>query len=131
MSRPDWDAYYLGIARAVAARADCTRRQVGAIVVVDHVVVATGYNGAPPGAPGCLSAGACPRGKQDAAMVAPGSSYDTGPGSCIAIHAEANALLRAGLAARGATLYVTDAPCDGCSRLIAGSGIARVLTASR
>ncbi|MFI5840538.1 deoxycytidylate deaminase [Catenuloplanes sp. NPDC051500] len=127
MTRPSRDDYYLGIARAVAARADCTRRLVGAIVVTDNVVVSTGYNGAPAGQPGCLTAGACPRGRLSYDQVAAGDSYSSGAGTCIAVHAEANALLRAGLASRGATLYLTDAPCDGCSRLLAGAGIARVV----
>lgn len=125
--RPTWDAYYLGIARAVSARADCTRRKVGAIVVKGDRIVSTGYNGAPAGRPGCLSAGACPRGRMSAAEVAPGSSYDTGPGACIALHAEQNAILRAGLECRGAVLYLTDPPCDGCARLIEGAGFARVV----
>ncbi|WP_203834175.1 deoxycytidylate deaminase [Actinoplanes campanulatus] len=120
--------YYLGIAAAVAARADCTRRQVGAIVVQGDRIAGTGYNGAPAGVPGCLSAGACPRGRLTAEQLAPGSSYDTGAGSCHALHAEQNAVLRAGYdGCRGSTLYLTHPPCDGCARLIAGAGIARVV----
>lgn len=125
--RPDWDTYYLQIARAVSARADCTRRKVGAIIVKGDRIVSTGYNGAAAGRPGCLTAGACPRGRLSVHEVAPGSSYDTGSGACIALHAEQNAILRAGLDARGATLYVTYTPCDGCSRLIEGVGISRVV----
>lgn len=125
--RPDWDTYYLQIARAVSARADCTRRKVGAILVFGDDIIATGYNGAPSGEPGCLSAGACPRGRLSTVDIAPGSSYDTGPGSCIALHAEQNAIIRAGRRSRGATLYVTDEPCEGCARLIRGSGISRVV----
>lgn len=128
--RPDWDEYFLGIAKAVSLRADCTRRQVGAVIVdAQHRILSTGYNGAPAGEPGCLTAGACPRGLQSLESVSPGSSYDTGAGSCIAVHAEANALLYAdGWHLRGATLYCTDEPCGGCARLIAGAGIARVVT---
>lgn len=125
--RPDWDTYYLQIARAVSARADCTRRKVGAIIVSGDRIVSTGYNGAPSGKPGCLTSGACPRGLLDVQQVAPGSSYDTGAGSCIALHAEQNAILRAGLDSRGSTLYITDEPCGGCARLIEGAGIARVV----
>ncbi|MDH6462047.1 dCMP deaminase [Micromonospora sp. A200] len=131
MSRKDWDEYYLDIAHAVAARADCTRRQVGAVIVnADHRQIGQGYNGAPPGEPGCLTAGACPRGRFGSDVVPPGSSYDTGPGSCISVHAEVNALLDAGgrAACLGATLYVTDAPCDGCARIVRAAGIARVVT---
>jgi dCMP deaminase len=128
--RPDWDPYFLGNACAVATRADCTRRKIGAVIVdTDHRVLGQGYNGAPPGRPGCLSMNACPRGQMTVEEVIPGSSYDTGAGSCIAVHAEINAILDAGgrRACRGATLYITDKPCDGCARIIEAAGIARVV----
>lgn len=155
--RLDWDDYYLRIADDVALRADCTRRKVGAVLVAkDNRIVSTGYNGSPPGKPGCLSDGACPRGrhykkvkwidegpfeialgKQEtcacgsawpcAKAVKPGSSYDTGAGACIALHAEQNCLLRAGTSAAGGTLYITDEPCGGCRKLIEGAGVARVV----
>lgn len=125
--RPDWDTYYLQIARAVSARADCTRRKVGAIIVLGDDIVSTGYNGAPKGDPGCLSSGACPRGQLSNLELAPGSSYDTGTGACIALHAEQNAIIRAGRLCRGATLYITHEPCDGCARLIKGAGISRIV----
>lgn len=124
--RPTWDEWGLELARTVALRADCSRRQVGAVLMTpDHSVVATGYNGAPAGQPGCLTAGACPRGRSD---VAPGSSYDTGVGACIALHAEQNALLRASWSSmKGSTLYITDKPCDGCWRTISGTPIRNVV----
>ena len=148
--RPPWPAYYLGIADSVAVRADCTRRKVGAIVVRDNDIISTGYNGSPPGEPGCLSDGACPRGRHYKSpqlcgmdgswlgrevcacgkpwpcdeSVAPGSSYDTGAGTCIALHAEQNALIRAGDRAQGAILYCTEEPCEACMRLVRGAGIA-------
>lgn len=156
MTRPSWDAYFLGVAEAVAVRADCTRRRIGAVIVdPDHRIVSTGYNGAPSGQSGCLSAGACPRGLHyavkeetftDGHPVPPGwqqrryvcacgdpwpcsssvdhgSSYDTGAGSCIAVHAEANALLYARTSVVGCTVYVTDEPCDGCRRLMAAARV--------
>lgn len=119
---PSFDSYFMGIAYAVSTRADCERRKVGAVVVKDRRIRATGYNGAPAGDPGCES---CPRRTSD---VDPGSSYDTGPGQCVAVHAEANALLycnREDLV--GATLYLTTDPCDGCLKLIKASGISRVV----
>jgi dCMP deaminase len=151
--RPGWSEYFLGIADAVSARGDCTRRQVGAVLVDPdtHDLIETGYNGMPARMPGCLSAGACPRGRHYKLTapnaygvdcyscacgwrewpcpdtVAPGSSYDTGPGACGAVHAEANALLRAGKNARGAHLYLTTEPCDGCMKLIRGAGVMRVI----
>lgn len=153
--RATWDDYFLGITRAVAVRADCTRRAVGAVIVdTDHRIIGTGYNGSPPGGPSCLK-GECPRGQHFAACagdskclhkpgfcnprcacgntwpcpesVAPGSSYDTGPGQCEAVHAEANALLFSRTSVKGAALYCTDEPCGGCMRLIKGAGIIRVI----
>lgn len=124
MSRPNWDEYFLGIATAAAKRSDCERSQVGAVVVKDRRVRATGYNGAPAGAPGCDT---CPR---RVAEAVPGvSSYSSGPTRCVSVHAEANALLycdREDLI--GATLYITREPCADCSKLIAASGIEKVVT---
>lgn len=123
-TRPTWDEWGVELAMTVARRADCTRRQVGAVIMTaDHRIVATGYNGAPAGLPGCLTSGACPRGRSN---VAPGSSYDTGAGACIALHAEQNAVLRASWQDMvGSTLYVTDEPCEGCYRTIIGTPIER------
>lgn len=148
--RPDWDDYFLTIARAVSRRADCTRRLVGAVLVdpETHDIIQTGYNGAPPGEPGCLTAGACPRGQhyigehrdpsgnQLCACGRPWpcelavdsyAPYDAGPGMCIAIHAEENCLLRAGKLARGTYMYVTHCPCHVCIRLLTGAGVSRVI----
>lgn len=124
--RPDWDEWAFGIARAVSLRGDCTRRQVGAVILgPNHEPISFGYNGAPSGAPGCLSDGACPRATSG---VPAGSSYDTGPGACISIHAEANALLWAGQSRlQGATMYVTEKPCDGCWKLIYATPIGCVV----
>lgn len=121
MSRPDWTTYWLDVARAVSARADCSRRQVGAIIVDErNRIVSSGYNGSPPGGPSCL-AGECPRG---ASGVPPESSYDTGPGACIAVHAEANAIIYGDPSRmRNGTVYCTDKPCTGCQRLIDGMGL--------
>lgn len=123
MGRPSWDEYFLGIAKAVSLRADCTRRQVGAVIVVGGRIVSTGYNGAPAGAPGCLSDGACPRGK----LSVQEQPRDFGYGNCDAVHAEANAILYAYRDLRGATLYCTDKPCVDCAKLIAGAGIKEVV----
>jgi dCMP deaminase len=123
--RPDFDTWALGIATAVAARGDCRRKQVGAVILdTAHRVVSTGYNGSAPGGPSCL-AGACPRAF---AGAEPGSSYDTGPGTCIALHAEMNAIIFADPGQLpGSTIYVTCEPCQGCARMISGSGITRVV----
>jgi dCMP deaminase len=125
MDRPDFSTWALGVAAAVAARGDCRRKQVGAVILDPRRrVVSTGYNGSPPGGPSCL-AGECPRAFTD---TEPGSSYDTGPGTCIALHAEQNAIIWADPARLpGATIYITREPCPGCARMIAGSGITRTV----
>ena len=115
MTRPSWDEYGLGLARSASARGDCTRRQVGAVVMDrSHRIVGAGYNGYPSGEPGCLSAGACPRGRLTYEQAPPGTGYAaTG---CKAIHAEVNAVehaLRGGSASK-LTVYITDEPCDLC-----------------
>lgn len=126
--RPSFETYYLDIAKAVAGRADCVRALHGAIVVKDNRICSAGYNGAPSGQPGCLTAGACPRGKLEYHELPSGSSYDTGPGACIALHAEANALLRATWDdLQGATLYITGSPCGGCWKQIQGTPLVRVV----
>lgn len=123
--RPTWDEYFLSIARAVSARADCSRRQHGAVIVKDHRIVSTGYNGAPAGHPGCLD-GHCPRAQSNAPTNTP--PYDSGPGRCIAVHAEANALLYADYEkCKGSTLYITAEPCGDCRKLIDGAGIKNVI----
>lgn len=127
--RPGWDEYFLDVADVISRRADCTRRSVGAVIVDrNRRIIATGYNGAPAGRPGCL-AGACPRGLLSYDEAAEFTNYDSGPGRCISIHAEANALLYAGREVRGCTVYITDPPCPTCSKLLAGAGIERVVVA--
>ena len=124
MSRPDWDEYYLGIADAVAARGECLRRKVGAVIVNGHSIVSTGYNGAPSGEPSCLD-GFCPRASSGSGAVA-GTGYAAS--GCTAIHAEANAIIRAGRdRCLGSTIYVTAEPCDLCAPLIKAAGIERVV----
>lgn len=126
--RPEWDTYFSAIALMVAMRADCRRRKVGCVIVdADHRIVSTGYNGAPAGRPGCLE-GACPRGLLSYEALKEFTDYDSGPGRCGSLHAEANALLYAFRSVRGATAYVTDKPCPTCAKLLAGAGIERIVT---
>jgi len=103
----------------------CTRRQYAAFVIdPSGRVVGFGYNGSPPKQGHCVD-GECPRAHS---AVEHGSRYDEGPGRCIAVHAEANALLFSDATARqGATLYVNGPPCPDCAKLIAASGVSRVV----
>lgn len=125
MTRPTWDDYFLGIAEAVSRRADCTRSAVGAVIVRDRRIVSTGYNGAPAGHKGCL-AGACPRGRASYEELPSYGSFDDPDalGFCIAVHAEANAIVYADTdRMRGGVIYVTRQPCAGCNKLIAAAGL--------
>lgn len=119
--RISWDEYFLTIAKAVSLRADCTRSQVGAVLVdKEHRIISTGYNGAPSGAPGCMTKSACPRGRLSLDEHPPGGNY----ANCIANHAERNAILYADPEERsGSTLYITRRPCTDCHELILNEGI--------
>jgi dCMP deaminase len=127
--RPDWNQYFLDGAKWVSTRADCRRRQHGAIIVKGNRIVATGYNGGPSGRGSCLK-GDCPRGLLSYDELKTMTSYDEGPGRCIAIHAEQNALLYSDRSKiEGGTIYVTGKPCPTCRRLIGGSGLSRLVYA--
>ncbi len=118
--RQSWDEYFRDLARTASTRATCSRRKHGAVIVQKRRIVSTGYNGGPSGVTHCIDGG-CPRAQSTAPQ---GHDYE----SCIAIHAEANALLFSGPDDRdGASLYCTGAPCFGCAKLIANSGVAEVV----
>lgn len=127
-TRPSWDEYFLGIAKAVSSRGDCRRSQVGAIITNwENRVISSGYNGVLPGLEGCIE-GACPRGLQPYSLVAPYSPYT----DCIATHAEMNAIeyLDSGEGLTfpsGLTLYCTREPCTNCYLAIEYFGITRVV----
>jgi dCMP deaminase len=112
------------IAHEVARRATCLRRTVGAVVVLDKRILATGYNGAPSGLPHCGEVG-CLR---QELSVPSGERHEL----CRGLHAEMNALLqgaRHGIRMEGGTLYSTLAPCSLCSKMIINTGIRRVIAA--
>lgn len=117
--RPDWETYFLDLAHSVAQRADCTRRQVGAVLVYNNHVIASGYNGSKSGQLGCATDNACPRGQ----LTYDQQPKDVGYGNCIAVHAEANAFKQAVRFGHTdllpqATLYITHKPCVDCEVLI-------------
>ena len=123
MSRPTLDETYLKMAQVLSERAACTRRQVGALLVDSETrIVAAGYNGVPSGELHC-SDGGCPRGRMSYEEVKEFTSYD----NCTALHAELNALIRAGDKARGATLYVTCQMCSWCEKVARAANVARVV----
>ena len=120
--RPDWDTYFMDIAQVVKRRGNCLRRQVAAIIVRQHRIISTGYNGTPSGIKNCYEGG-CPRCASD---VPSGENL----GDCICAHAEENAIVQAacyGVALQGATLYCTDSPCLLCAKMIITAGIREVI----
>ncbi|WLW38512.1 dCMP deaminase [Streptomyces phage Vanseggelen] len=128
--RPERDEWALDIADVVATMADCTRSQVGCVILNKRKrVLGVGYNGLPPGIPGCATAGNCPRGRLTRDECAPDSDY----ANCAADHAERNAIrdaLDKGVhpdELKGSTVYVTRKPCPACQTLITAVGIERVV----
>jgi len=112
----------MGIARAVAVRSNCVRRRVGAIIVVQNAIIATGYNGTPVGVRNCFEGG-CPR---CASTAAPGEGYDM----CICVHAEQNAIAlaaRHGSATNLGVLYSTLRPCFSCAKEAIQAGIREIV----
>ena len=108
-TRPSWDEYFMDITRRVATRSTCLRRAVGAILVHDKRIIASGYNGGPSGLAHCLDIG-CLRG----------------------IHAEQNAIIQAaryGVSIEGSVLYCTTQPCTQCTKMLINAGITEIVYA--
>jgi len=121
-SRPSWEEYFMDITQLVAKRSTCLRRQVGALLVKDKKILATGYNGAPARLEHCLEIG-CLREQQS---VPSGERHEL----CRGLHGEQNAIIQAayhGVAIRGATLYCTNHPCVICSKMLINAGIERIV----
>jgi len=119
--RPDWDSYFMEIARIVSKRSTCTRRSVGALIVKNKRILATGYNGAPTGLRHCMDLG-CMR---EQLKVASGERHEL----CRGLHAEQNAIIQAayhGVSIAGAQLYSTHLPCSICIKMVINAGIGTV-----
>lgn len=132
--RPTKDEYYLNIARAVAARATCLKHKYGAVIVKNDRIVATGYNGAPSGETDCLERGFCYKESGALPVAEAARIHGTEWGTCVAVHAEQNAMLSAsGEQMKGAVLYLACLdredvePCNICDRMIRNAGIVRVV----
>ncbi|MBZ0273894.1 dCMP deaminase family protein [bacterium] len=114
MSRTSWHTYFMDIAQAVSTRATCDRLKVGAVIVKDHRILTTGYNGSLPGSPHCDEVG-----------------HLVKDGHCVrTIHAEQNAVLQAarfGISLSDATCYCTFKPCLQCLKALLGAGVTRII----
>jgi len=120
-TRPSWDEYFMKMAELAATRSTCLRRQVGAVIVKDKRILATGYNGAPSGLRHCLDIG-CLR---DKLGIPSGERHEL----CRATHAEQNAIVQAalfGVSIKDSTLYSTTHPCILCTKLIINAGIKKI-----
>src|SRR4030042_226545 len=122
--RPSWDEYFLEMAKLVSKRATCLRRRVGAVLVKDKRILATGYNGAPRGLKHCLDTG-CMRQKL---KIPSGERHEL----CRALHAEQNALIQAslyGISVKDSVLYSTNQPCVICAKMLINAGIKEIVIA--
>ena len=122
MERPSWDNYFMEMAELARTRTTCLRRGVGAVIVKDNRVIATGYNGTPKGIRHCSECG-CLREKLN---VPSGQRHEL----CRGLHAEQNAIIQAactGASVEAATLYCTTQPCVICTKMIINAGIKRIV----
>lgn len=120
-----WTKRFAEMANYVGTWSSCYQenRQVGAVIVKDKRIIATGYNGAPSGVQSCKDKGECLRKKLN---IPSGTRHET----CYAVHAEQNAICQAakmGASVDGATIYVTHQPCTICTKLIINAGIKKVI----
>ena len=120
--RPSWDEYFMDIVELIKTRSTCLRRQVGALIVKDKRILATGYNGAPVGCRHCIETG-CLREKMG---IPSGQRHEL----CRGIHAEQNAIIQAaysGVSIKDSVIYVTAQPCVLCAKMIINSGIKKII----
>ena len=120
--RPGWDEYFLEIAALVSKRSTCLRRMVGAVLVKDKRILATGYNGTPRKLAHCAETG-CLREKLN---IPSGERHEL----CRGLHAEQNVFLQAslhGVSVRDSILYCTNQPCIICAKMLINAGIKEVV----
>ncbi|MGB4139684.1 MAG: cytidine/deoxycytidylate deaminase family protein [Limnochordia bacterium] len=120
-TRPSWEQYFMEIAKLVSTRSTCLRRKVGAVLVRDKHIIATGYNGAASGLEHCSVRG-CLRQEMN---IPSGQRHEM----CRGVHAEQNAIIQAalhGVSTSGSVLYCTDQPCILCSKMLINAGITKI-----
>ncbi len=120
--KPTWDQYFMRMAFLAASRSNCIRRKVGAVIVKDRNVIATGYNGPPSGMANCDQVG-CVRIDLD---IPSGERHEL----CRGLHAEQNAIIQAavhGSSIAGAVIYSTTYPCVVCSKMLINAQIKEII----
>ena len=124
-TRPSWDEYFATLAQQVSTRTTCTRRAVGAVIVKENRILATGYNGVPTGIRHCAEVG-CLRQQLN---VPSGQKHEL----CRGLHAEQNAIIQAaryGIDIRGSKIYITTQPCITCAKMCINAGIEEIIYAN-
>ncbi len=120
--RPGWDEYFIELAEVVSKRSTCLRRKVGALIVKNNRILATGYNGVPSGIRHCSETG-CLRILNN---IPSGQRHEL----CRGIHAEQNAIVQAaflGVSINDSTLYCTNQPCILCAKMLINAGVKRIV----
>lgn len=121
-NRPSWDEYFMTLANEVATRTTCMRRAVGAVIVKDNRILATGYNGVPSGLRHCGEVGCL---RQELGIPSGQRSE-----ICRGLHAEQNAIIQAakfGPEINGSKIYVNTQPCVVCAKMIMNAGIEEII----
>lgn len=129
--RPDWDNYFIEIAKVVSSRSTCLRRKYGAVIVKDNVIISTGYNGSPRGVKNCIDLKRC---KREELNIPSGERYEL----CEAVHAEQNAIINGSPERmKNAVIYIAGfeeggnfangIPCKLCNRMIRNAQIKEVI----
>lgn len=122
MVRPSWDEYFIKLANEVATRTTCLRRAVGAVIVKDKRILATGYNGVPTGLSHCSETGCL---RQELGVPS-GQRHEI----CRGLHAEQNAIIQAaryGIDISNSSIYITTQPCVVCAKMIINAGITEII----
>lgn len=115
-----WTEYFMDLAKAVSTRSTCLRRKVGAVAVNPrHMVIGTGYNGAPSSMAHCTPE-TCIRVKNH---IPSGEKLEM----CKAVHAEQNLVVRLGDKLENATIYITTRPCTTCTKLLIQAGVKEIV----
>lgn len=126
LKRPNWDEYFMQIAQDTKARSNCLTRQVGAVIVRDKRIIATGYNGTPMGIKNCFEGGCERCMRRHKGEIKSGQEEDR----CICVHAEQNAIVQSayhGISTKGSILFTTASPCRNCTKMIINAGIVEIV----
>ena len=120
MERPSWNEYFMEMAFAISKRCSCFSEPKGAVITKDNRIISAGYNGAPSGIKNCKYD------MKECRKRSLGYGHGEGHHECKAVHAEANAILKAektGVSTNDCMMYCTHKPCEECAKMIIQSGI--------